>query len=79
MPPADIKFPKNIMQTPLNTNTPLIQQTPYTTGIMMYNYVNELSSRLHKKFATRQVDQLIFDMIDDVLKEAIKDENTKSM
>ena len=56
------------MQTPLSTNTPLIQQTPYTTGIMMYNYVNELSSRLHKKFATRQVDQLIFEIIDGVLK-----------
>jgi len=61
VPPADIKFPKNIMQTPLSTNTPLIQQTPYTTGIMMYNYVNDLSTRLHKKkFASRQVDQVIF-------------------
>jgi hypothetical protein len=49
------------MQTPLSTNTPLIQQTPYTTGIMMYNYVNDLSTRLHKKkFASRQVDQVIF-------------------
>jgi hypothetical protein len=56
------------MQTPLATTTPLIQQTPYTTGIMMYNYVNELTSRLHKKFATRQVDKLIFEIIDQVLK-----------
>jgi len=49
------------MQTPLNTTTPLIQQTPYTTGIMMYNYVNDLSLRLHKKKITgRQVDQVIF-------------------
>ncbi len=63
--PADIKFPKNIMQTPLNTTTPLIQQTPYTTGIMMYNYVNDLSSRLQKKkFSSRQVDQTIFQTID---------------
>lgn len=69
MPPADIKFPKNIMQTPLNTTTPLIQQTPYTTGIMMYNYVNDLSLRLHKKKITsRQVDQVIFEAIDEVLK-----------
>ncbi len=76
--PADIKFPKNIMQTPLNTTTPLIQQTPYTTGIMMYNYVNDLSSRLQKKkFSSRQVDQTIFQTIDEVLKDAIKDDNAK--
>jgi len=57
------------MQTPLNTTTPLIQQTPYTTGIMMYNYVNDLSSRLQKKkFSSRQVDQTIFQTIDEVLK-----------
>lgn len=57
------------MQTPLNTTTPLIQQTPYTTGIMMYNYVNDLSSRLQKKkFLSRQVDQTIFQTIDEVLK-----------
>ena len=56
------------MQTPLNTNTPLIQQTPYTTGIMMYNYVNDFSSRLNKKkFSSRQVDQLVFQLIDEVL------------
>lgn len=53
------------MQTPLSNNTPLIQQTPYTTGIMMYNYVNDLSSRLQKKkFSSRQVDQIIFQAID---------------
>lgn len=42
--PQEIKFPKNIIQTPSSMNTPLIQQTPYTTGITMYNYVNDHSS-----------------------------------
>jgi|JI61114C2RNA_FD_contig_31_1701276_length_512_multi_2_in_0_out_0_1 hypothetical protein len=57
------------MQTPLSTTTPLIQQTPYTAGIMLYNYVNELSSRLHKKkFASRALDQTIFQTIDEILK-----------
>jgi hypothetical protein len=67
------------MQTPLASTTPLIQQTPYTNSIMMYNYVNDLSSRLQKKkFSSRQVDQVIFRLIDEVLGEAIKDENKKS-
>lgn len=67
------------MQTPLNTITPLIQQTPYTTGMMMYNYVNDLTSRLNKNFVARQVDQLIFDIIDQILPEAIRNENIKSI
>jgi hypothetical protein len=53
------------MQTPISTTTPLIQQTPYTTGLMMYNYVNDLSNRLQqKKFCSRKFDQLIFSLID---------------
>jgi hypothetical protein len=67
------------MQTPVVTTTPLIQQTPYTTGIMMYNYVNDLSSRLkQKKFSSRKYDQQIFQFIDDILAQSIKDENLKS-
>ena len=66
------------MQTPINT-IPIIQQTPYTAGIMMYNYVNDLSSRLQKKnISSRQVDRIVFELIDVVLGEAIKDENKKS-
>ena len=62
------------MQTPVCTNTPLIQQTPYTTGIMMYNYVSELSNRLQqKKFCSRKIDQLIFSLIDEVLDRSMKD------
>jgi hypothetical protein len=69
--PAEIKFPKNIMQTPVSTVTPLIQQTPFSAAFTMYNYFNALSSRLQhsqNKIVAREVDQLIFVMIDKVLK-----------
>ncbi len=68
VPPTQIKFPKNIIQTPISMNTPLIQQTPYTTGILMYNYVNDLSSRFQKiKFTSRKSDQIIFQLLDQVM------------
>jgi hypothetical protein len=67
------------MPSPMTTKAHLITQTPYTTGMMMFNYVNELSNRLkQKKFTTRKSDQLVFKLIDEILSERLKDENEKS-
>jgi len=67
------------MPSPMATKAHLITQTPFTTGMMMCNYVNELSNRLkQKKFSARKSDQLIFKLIDEILGERLKDANENS-
>lgn len=67
IPISDIKLPKNIMQSPSMVKVPLIVTTPISSGMEMYNFLNEKKKMLQLiKQQERSLDKQIFSYIDNI-------------
>jgi len=80
---VDIKLPKSVMQSPSMMKVPLICSTPITTGMEMFNYINEKARKFKEMLSqgnaqTRPFEQTAFKCIETVYEKSKKDHDKKS-